>query len=631
MLNAQKMTRTAKTHLKKPGPPEGSERAALSLLEQAKTLLQVGQAQQAAMLLLCPEPMPHRQSHVQLLCHAAMRLRHENRGQAIACAQAAHRLLPELARPLSMLATLYEDSRRRQEAITAAQRARHAKASPFELVDIGRQLSRMGDNETALVVVKEGYDKSGQNSSLAPYALRVAMQCADWDFVEQLTRQLLAAHHRGETDSVGETPRTHALWCDDEAINVNVASAFARKAFPVRPPLALHAHAGVALRKLRVGYLSYDYREHATSLLAMGALRHHDRDRYELFGYCTSFDDGSALRRDILSRFDKVTSFADVSDEAAARQIFQDQIDVLIDLNGLTEGTRLGILAWKPAPVQISYLGFPGSSGGRFIDYVIADAYTVPPGREMLYPEKLIRLPDTYQINDYLARYLPPPPRRRPSDLPASGAVLGVFNNVNKISREVWRTWMSILDAIPGAVLWMLEPGEVAKANLRAEALALGVEPARIVYAPKCRQEQHVARMRLCDLMLDTWPYGGHTTTSDALFAGVPVVALDGKNFASRVSGGLLKAAGLGSLVLPTPSAYVQCCVDLLRHPQRLRVMKQQLLERRHQLPVFDAIGRTRYLEAAYTAAHQRALNGLPPEHLRVNHRRQLPQMTNPS
>lgn len=621
------MTRAAKKNLKRSGLPAVSDRPGTALLEQAKALLQSGQVQQAATLLLRPDCNVPRPSHVPLLCHVAVRLRHEDRAQAIACAEAAHRLMPELARPLSVMATLYEDARRRQDAIAAAQRARHAKATPSELVDIGRQLSRMGDNATALLVVKEGYEKSGQALSLASYALRVALQCADWDFVEHLTRQLAQAHHRGDTDSVGETPRTHALWCGDEAINVKVAAAFARRAFPVREPIALRAHPWEAGRKLRVGYLSYDYREHATSLLAMGLLRHHDRDRFELFGYCTSFDDGSALRRDILSRFDKVRSFANVSDETAARQILEDKVDVLVDLNGLTEGTRLGILAWRPAPVQINYLGFPGSSGGRFIDYVIADGYTVPTGSESLYPEKLIRIPDTYQINDYLARYLPPPPKVRPVGLPEGALILGVFNNVNKISRDVWRTWMGVLKAVPNTVLWMLEPGDVAKTKIGAETLALGVDPSRIVYAPKCRQEQHLARMRLCDLMLDPWPYGGHTTTSDALFAGVPVVALEGKNFASRVSGGLLKAAGLGGLVLPTPRDYVNCCIDLLRRPQQLRTMKQHLRQRRHPLPVFDAIGRTLYLEAAYIAAHQRALKGLPPDNLLVSHRRQPQQM----
>ncbi|MFZ4551315.1 MAG: hypothetical protein ACOYNB_05775 [Aquabacterium sp.] len=612
------MTRSASTR-----PPHAESHP---VLEQAKALIKTGASKQAADLLLTHVASIPRQPGAHLLCHAALALRYEDRVSAIACAEAAHERMPDLARPLALMATLYEDARRRKDAMPALLQARQAKASPFELTDIGRQLSRMGDHRNALDAVKEGYRQSGQALGLASYALRVALQCADWDFVEQLTRQLLLAHQQGETEAATETPRTHALWCDDEAINIAVASNFARKAFPSQKPMATQAHADAAGRKLRIGYLSYDYREHATSLLAMGALRHHDRDRFELYGYCTSFDDGSAMRRDILSRFDKVRSLANLKDEAAAKKIFEDRIDVLIDLNGLTEGTRLGILAWKPAPVQISYLGFPGTSGGRFMDYVIADGYTVPEGGESLYPEKLIRLPHTYQVNDYIARYLPPPPRRRPDGLPEGALVLGVFNNINKVSRDVWRAWMKILSSVPEAVLWLLEPGEVARDFLRKEIEACGVEPSRVVFAPKCRQELHLARMRLCDLMLDPWPYGGHTTTSDALFAGVPVVTLEGRNFASRVSGGLLHAAGLQGLVQKDTNAYVQCCVSLLRDPKRLMALKQHLVRQRRQLPVFDAVGRTMYLEAAYTAAHERAVKGLAPDHLWVRPRRAPPQ-----
>jgi predicted O-linked N-acetylglucosamine transferase (SPINDLY family) len=213
---------------------------------------------------------------------------------------------------------------------------------------------------------------------------------------------------------------------------------------------------------------------------------------------------------------------------------------------------------------------------------------------------------------------LPPAPSREQVGLPQGVPVIGMFNNVNKVGPVVWQTWMRVLQQVPEVVFWMLDPGDVAAKYLKAAAQKAGMDVSRIVFAPKLKQEKHLARLRQCDLVLDPWPYGGHTTTSDALFAGVPVVALQGTNFASRVSGGLLVAAGLGNLVMPNVDAYVSASVSLLQQPETLKRLKTHLLQKRDRLPVFDAPTRTRQLEAAYMAAYQRALQGMPPDHLRV-------------
>jgi predicted O-linked N-acetylglucosamine transferase (SPINDLY family) len=320
----------------------------------------------------------------------------------------------------------------------------------------------------------------------------------------------------------------------------------------------------------------------------------------------------------MLSRFDVARTFRNANDKMAAEQILKDKIDVLIDLNGLTEGTRHGVMAWRPAPVQIAYLGFPGTVGGRFVDYIIGDDYTVPPGAEALYPEHVIRIPPTYQINDYQARWLPPRPKRRPADLPQGVPIVGMFNNVNKVGSQVWDTWIQIMREAPQAVLWMLEPGKVARGNLQRAMESAGVDTQRLVFAPKVKQEMHLARLQFCDMVLDPWPYGGHTTTGDALFAGLPVVALEGKNFASRVSGGLLRAAGLPNLVQPDIASYVQLAVSLINSPGEIAKLKRFIRKHKATMPVFDAQTRTRQLEAAYLAAHARAANGRPAEHLDV-------------
>lgn len=588
------------------------------LLDETRALIAKGAHKEAAESLERLSASIKPSERAQVLAHAAQLLRALDNPRALSLATQATESKPDSAQAWMALAGVHDEARRRKDTVAALKQVLQCKAKPHERVDAGRMLARLGEPALALQAVREGYAESGSSIRLASYSLRVALQCADWDLSERILDQLRQAHAEGRTAEAAETPRTHVLWCDDEATNMAVIAAFARRAYPERERLVTQPWPHDGKRKLRVGYLSSDFREHATSLLALGMMRHHDRRRFEWFAYCTSYDDGSALRRDMLNRFDKARTLSKLTDRQAAEIIIKDKIDVLVDLNGLTEGTRHGVLAWHPAPVQIAYLGYPGTVGGRFVEYVIGDDYTVPDGAEKLFPEKIIRIPPTYQINDYLARYLPPAPSRQELGLPTDRPVIGMFNNVNKVGPAVWQTWMRVLQQMPQAVFWMLDPGPVAAKHLKARALAMGVEAERIVFAPKLKQERHLARLRQCDLVLDPWPYGGHTTTSDALFAGVAVVALQGRNFASRVSGGLLRAAGLGHLVMPDVDSYVAQAVALLNQPQELQRIKTYLKQKRDKLPVFDAPTRTRQLEAAYVAAYQRLVKGLPTDHLMV-------------
>ncbi len=588
-------------------------------LDEARKLAAAGRPKDAADRLeaLAKELKPPQAA--QVLAAASGFLRQVDRKRALELVARATELQPDLAQVWITLSVLRDEARDRKGSVAAAKRALELKCSPKELVDLGRHLSRIGQDRLAIDAARKGFADSGEAMELASFVLRVALQSADWALADRITARFRAEYDRGNYKGTQETPRTHLLWAEDDATNIGVVSAFAERLFAVQPPMVTQAWPQESPRKVRIGYISYDFRDHATALLALGALRYHDRDRFQIYGYCTSWDDNSALRREVLSRFDVARSFAQASDRRAAEQIKADRIDVLVDLNGLTEGTRNGILAWRPAPVQISYLGFPGTAGGRYIDYIVGDDLTVPKGVENLYPEKVIRIPPTYQINDYAARWLPPRPRKASVGLPEGATVIGMFNNVNKVGSGVWQVWMRILEKLPGAILWMLDPGEIARENLREAARKHGVDPdARIIFAPKMRQEPHIARLQLCDLVLDPWPYGGHTTTGDALFAGVPVVALEGTNFPSRVSGGLLRAAGLGMLVAANVDAYIGLAVDLVNHPEKILKIRRHLRQRRERLPVFDAATRTRQLEAAYLAAHSRSVRGLAPAHLRV-------------
>lgn len=609
----------------KPGSPRGVRKVLTSpLLEEAQRLAKAGQAKEAADVLEQLAAGQAGEGRAQLLVNAAGLVRQIDRKRALALAESATQAKPDYAKGWMMLSFIRDEARDRKGALAAARQALALKLSPKDMVDAGRHISRLGDDALALQAVRKGYAASKNALELASFTLRVAVQCADWELADRITAQLRAEHDAGRTEQAAETPRTHLLWCDDQATNVKVVTEFARKLYAEQPPMVTQAWPdpappkGKPRRKLRIGYLSYDYRDHATALLIMGMMRYHDREQFEFYAYCTSWDDNSALRRDLLSRFTAARTFAQSSDQKAAEQIKADHIDVLVDLGGLTEGTRNGILAWRPAPVQISYLGYPGSSGGRYVDYIVADDYTLPAGEELHFPEQIIRIPPTYQINDYAARWLPPAPKRASAGLPAGVQVLGMFNNVNKVTSTVWATWMQILQRAPQSILWMLDPGEVARLNLTRAAELAGVGAGRLLFAPRARQEAHIARLRLCDLILDPWPYGGHTTTGDALFAGVPVVSLQGRNFASRVSGGLLIAAGLQSLLQPTTAAYIDKVIDLLNQPDEIVKIRRHLHSRRTRLPVFDADTRTRQLEAAYRAVHERRLANQPPQHVRV-------------
>lgn len=596
------------------------------LLTQARQLAFEGKSKEAAetMVTLAAQVLPFERA--QLLAHASTFLRTSDRKRAVELALEATQTQPQLAQAWMALTFALDEKQDRKGSIAAALKVLEIKASPRELVEIGRHLSRLGQDKPALTAVTRGYVESGEPLELASFTLRVALQCADWQLANRITSRFSQEHAAGRTKEAAETPRTHLLWCADEATNIKVISAFAEKAFAAHPPMVTKAWPNGNQRKLRIAYLSSDYRDHATSLLALGMMRHHDRERFEFYAYCTSYDDNSALRREMLSRFDVARNLRNANDKKAAEQIVADKIDVLVDLNGLTEGTRHGILAWHPAPVQISWLGFPGTCGGRFVEYIIADNYTVPKGAELLYPEHVIRIPPTYQINDYAARWLPPPPRRQLQGLPEGVPVIGMFNNVNKVGSAVWNAWMQVLLGAPKSVFWMLDPGEVAREFLLKATEAAGVDVKRIVFAPKVKQEAHMARLQHCDLVLDPWPYGGHTTTGDALFAELPVIALEGTNFASRVSGGLLRAAGLETLVKPDVASYIQIAVALLNTPAELAKLKQIIRQRKPKMRVFDAQMRTRQLEAAFLAAHSLAEAGKAPQHLDVRLKRETPE-----
>ncbi|WP_053076514.1 hypothetical protein [Caenimonas sp. SL110] len=551
-----------------------------------------------------------------LLVQAAARLRGHYPAAAAKLAREAVNRDPELTTAWIMLSGLCDRLGELTEAKQACLKVVNSpKATPDQVLSACNLLVRYKEDKIAIEFSKKAFEELGRPLGWASALLYIAQKVADWELVDQLSAQLRQAHKDGKSTEARESPRTNLLWCDDEAMNIEVLKAWSLAAIPGElgtPPVARPLDG----RRLRVGYLSSDFRDHPTSRLINGLLRHHDHEKFELFMYDSGWDDKSPMRAEVVSHFDHIHSVAGLSDADGAKLIRSHGIDVLVELNGPTRANRMGVLKYWPAPVQIDYLGWPGSVGGRVVDYVIGDSYCVPEGAQELYVEKVIRLHKTYQVNDYAAREMPQGPSREKLGLPLGVPVIGMFNAINKVHNEVWDVWMRIMKEVPEAVLWILDPGPVARKNIGAITRKHGVNPKRIIAAPPAKQDAHLARLQACDIMVDPWPYGGHTSTSDALFAGVPVVAVAGTNFASRVSGGLLRAAGMEALVQSTIEGYVRVAVKLLRDPVELARVKAFIKEKIGQTDVFDAKHKTRQMETAYRDAYQRKVEGKPAKHI---------------
>ncbi|CQR27567.1 putative UDP-N-ACETYLGLUCOSAMINE--PEPTIDE N-ACETYLGLUCOSAMINYLTRANSFERASE SUBUNIT [Thiomonas arsenitoxydans] len=360
--------------------------------------------------------------------------------------------------------------------------------------------------------------------------------------------------------------------------------------------------------RLRIGYLLADARDHPNAHNMLSVFGLHDRARFEVFTYSWGLDDQSVYRKRIREESEHFVELRGASDEEMARRIRDDGVQVLVDLMGHTADNRLGVLWRKPAPVQMNYLGFPGTSGAECMDFVLVDRWVCPPGQEAEMSEAVIRLPYCYNpLAHHAEMQVPPPPAREQAGLPPQGFVFCCFNNTNKISAEVFARWMRILQRTPGSVLWLYRTHDLVDENLRRAAAALGVEPQRLVFAPHLPREWHMARLQLADLFLDTTPYGAHTTTGDALRAGVPVLTVPGQTFASRVAASMLDAARLPECIQPDWPAYEEEAVRLCA--QGMAELKARL-KSPEVLPLFDTPRQVRDLERAYSQAWQQFVEG---------------------
>ena len=353
---------------------------------------------------------------------------------------------------------------------------------------------------------------------------------------------------------------------------------------------------GYGHRKIRIGYASGDFCLHPVSLLTVELFELHDREKFEVYGYCWSPEDGSPMRQRVITAMDKFTKIHTLSDVEAAQLIRRDEIDILVDLQGQTAGARANMLAYRPAPVQITYLGLPATTGLPSIDYVIADKFLIPENEALNYSERPIYMPDVYQVSDR-KRNIGLKPTRAACNLPEEGFVFCSFNNNYKYTPEVFDAWMNILRRVPGSVLLLLADNQWSEANIKKEAKARKIDPQRLVFGPRLAPENYLARYQVADLFLDSFPFNAGTTANDALWMGLPLLTLTGRSFASRMAGALLTAAKMESLITYSLKDYEEKAVALANDPQEMARLRAHLRSVRNQGVLFDTPRFVRNLE----------------------------------
>ncbi len=450
------------------------------------------------------------------------------------------------------------------------------------------------------------------------------MQACDWPAAERglagLRRLAARGHWEGmDTWRMLSQPLGAAeLRTLTEAVCAHRLGALQAEA---APPAWRGAIGSARPERLRIGYFSSDFHQHATSVLIAGMLEQHDRARFETVAFCFgSYPRGDdPMRQRVRAAFDRFELVEPLDDADTVRMARDRGIHIAVDLKGHTTNTRMGLFARRVAPVQMHYLGYPGTLGmPGMIDYLLADAVVVPPQQHAHYSEKIITLPDSYMANDRQRPISTRIPSRAELGLPPDAFVFCCFNDTAKITREVFALWMDLLLQRAGSVLWLMGTRADAVRNLQAAAAERGIAPDRLVFAPHMPAPLHLARHAQADLFLDTWPCNAHTTGSDALWAGLPVLTCPGETFASRVGASLLHACGLPELVADGPRAYLDQALALSADPQALRALRQRLADTRLQVPLFDTERFTRHLESAYDLAWDRWRQGLAPDHFAV-------------
>jgi predicted O-linked N-acetylglucosamine transferase (SPINDLY family) len=529
--------------------------------------------------------------------------------EALASYDRALVFLPDYAEALNHRGNALRALKRPEEALASFRRALALRP------DLADAFAGLGDTLLELLRPNEAADAFARLVELRPdrdYArgnlLHARMQCCDWTTFREdaaaVERDVTAGKRSAGPfgfQAVSQSPESLYL----------CSRAYAADKYPPQSPLCRsERHANP---KIRLGYLAGEFRTHATSMLMAGLFELHDRTRFELFAFDNGFDDGTPLRRRVETAFDSFIDISRASDLDVAKLIRDRKIDILVNLNGYCGLSRTGVFAHRPCPVQVNYLGFPGTMGTGYMDYIVADRIVIGEDEHRWYSEKVVTLPDCYQVNDSKRGMAGTTPARKEAGLPESGFVFCCFNNNHKLTPDVFDIWMRLLGKVEGSVLWLIQDNAVVAGKLRGEAERRGIASERIVLAPRVSVAAHLARHKLADLFLDTLPYNAHTTASDALWVGVPLLTCMGSSFPGRVAASLLHAVGLPELVTRTFEEYEALALRLAANPSLLAELKARLERNRATCSLFDTERFRRHIESAYITMWERAERGEPP------------------
>jgi predicted O-linked N-acetylglucosamine transferase (SPINDLY family) len=505
-------------------------------------------------------------------------------------------------------------ARRHAAALERFDRALALRPTSIEaLANRATALMRLGRPADAVPVLARLLEIAPDLPYVVGDLLYARMLCCDWAGFDELA----AAVQRGiKASRPVISPFGYMAIAESESDLRTCAKIYSADHFP---PVTINLSGQRRPRaRIRIGYSSGEFRAQATSILMAEAWELHDRGRFELIAFDNGRDDGSPLRARITAAFDEMIDITRLSDVDAALLVSRKEIDILVNLNGFFGDARQGMFACRPSPVQVNYLGFPGTLGATYMDYLIADEIVIPPSSRSFYTEKVVTLPGCYQPNDRLRPIADQAPSRADLGLPSEAFVFCCFNKHYKITPRMFEIWTRLLAQIEGSVLWLLQGDQTSAENLRREAGARGIASERLVFATQQPLAAHLARHRAADLFLDTSPCNAHTTASDALWAGLPVLTARGTTFAGRVAASLLTAVGLPEMIAPDLEQYEARALALARNRPALDAVRRKLAANRRAAPLFDTPRFVRHLESAYIRMYERHQAGLPPDHIEV-------------
>jgi protein O-GlcNAc transferase len=545
--------------------------------------------------------------------------------EAVVLYQKALQLNPEYADAYNNLGIVLREKGQLDEAISCFRNALQLNPNFADAYsNLGDAFQEKGQLDEAVITCCKKALEINPDQAEAYCQLTYQMQrTCNWQELKVMAAKLDGLTEKALAAGVkpAETPFMNITRNADASMNFAVAKSWSRDIAETVSVLKMHFSFDLKRRdksKIVIGYLSNDFGNHATAHLMLSLFGLHSRDEFEIMCYSYGKDDGSCYRARIQHDCDKFVDISNLNYDAAARCINENQVDILVDLKGHTRGSRLAICALRPAPVQVSYLGFPGTTGADFFDYIVSDKIVTSEDQRPFFAEKVVYMPHCYQVNDHTQLIADKEWKKADIGLPEGCFAFCSFNQAYKIDPLLFDSWMRILEQVPESILWLGFGNKIVRENMRSEAEARGVNSERLIFGEMLMKDEHLSRLRLADLALDTRIVNGHTTTSDALWAGIPVITLQGSHFASRVSSSILSAMGLPQLITNSMEEYEALAVRLAGNPVELQEIRQKIAESRLTTPLFDTPRFVKNLETAYKQMWKIYLAGEEPREIEV-------------